>query len=74
MGPNAEERIAVLSQAIRACTPVALLTDVVHPFPSFGEVLENPLWELREGLLALPTNQTQATDDPANDLTERLTS
>ena len=28
--------------------PVALLADVVHPFPSFGEVLENPLWELRE--------------------------
>jgi len=46
----------VLSQAIRACTPVALLADVVHPFPSFGEVLENPLWELREALQALPTN------------------
>ena len=56
MGQNAEEWIAVVSQAIRACTPVALLTDVVHPFPSFGEVLENPLWELREALQALPTN------------------
>jgi pyruvate/2-oxoglutarate dehydrogenase complex dihydrolipoamide dehydrogenase (E3) component len=50
MGQNAEEWIAVLSQAIRAATPVALLADVVHPFPSFGEVLENPLWELREAL------------------------
>jgi dihydrolipoamide dehydrogenase len=56
MGQNAEEWIVVLSQAIRACTPVALLADVVHPFPSFGEVLENPLWELREALQALPTN------------------
>jgi pyruvate/2-oxoglutarate dehydrogenase complex dihydrolipoamide dehydrogenase (E3) component len=56
MGQNAEEWIAVLSQAIRASTPVALLAYVVHPFPSFGEVLENPLWELREALHALPTS------------------
>jgi pyruvate/2-oxoglutarate dehydrogenase complex dihydrolipoamide dehydrogenase (E3) component len=52
MGHNAEEWIAVVAQAIRAATPVALLTDVVHPFPSFGELLENPLWQLREELHA----------------------
>jgi hypothetical protein len=37
---------------IRAATPIALAADVVHPFPSFGELLENPLWELREALHA----------------------
>ena len=59
---NAEEWIALISQAIRAATPVALLADVVHPFPSFGELLENPLWELREALharLATPTSAAQ---------------
>jgi pyruvate/2-oxoglutarate dehydrogenase complex dihydrolipoamide dehydrogenase (E3) component len=55
MGHNAEEWISVLSQAIRAATPVALLADVVHPFPSFGELLENPLWQLREALGARPS-------------------
>jgi pyruvate/2-oxoglutarate dehydrogenase complex dihydrolipoamide dehydrogenase (E3) component len=62
MGQNAEEWIALISQAIRAATPVALLADVVHPFPSFGELLENPLWELREALharLATPTSAAQ---------------
>ncbi|TPG28127.1 dihydrolipoyl dehydrogenase family protein [Mycolicibacterium hodleri] len=52
MGHNAEEWISVLSQAICAATPVAVLADVVHPFPSFGELLENPLWQLREALHA----------------------
>ena len=61
MGQNAEEWIAVLSQAIRASTPVALLADVVHPFPSFGEVLENPLWQLREAMHARPDNPSSDT-------------
>lgn len=51
-GQNAEEWIAVVSQAIRASTPVTVLVDVVHPFPSFGELLENPLWELSEAVTA----------------------
>jgi pyruvate/2-oxoglutarate dehydrogenase complex dihydrolipoamide dehydrogenase (E3) component len=53
-GRNAEEWIAGIAQAIRAATPVEVLTDVVHPFPSFGELLENPLWELRDALHASP--------------------
>ena len=56
MGRNAEEWISVLCQTIRAATPIALLTDVVHPFPSFGEILENPLWQLREALHAQPAH------------------
>ncbi|BBY30329.1 dihydrolipoyl dehydrogenase family protein [Mycolicibacterium sediminis] len=50
MGQNAEEWIVTVSLAIRASSPISLLADVVHPFPSFGEVLENPLWQLREAL------------------------
>jgi dihydrolipoamide dehydrogenase len=32
--------------AVRAEIPVSVAADVVHPFPTFGEVLEGPLWEL----------------------------
>lgn len=60
MGRNAEEWISVLCQTIRAATPIALLTDVVHPFPSFGEILENPLWQLREALHAYPPTPFQS--------------
>lgn len=56
LGQNAEEWIAPVSQAIRASTPVALIADVVHAFPSFGEVLENPLWELSDAMNARPTS------------------
>jgi dihydrolipoamide dehydrogenase len=31
---------------IRAQIPVDVARDVVHPFPTFGEVLEVPLWDL----------------------------
>jgi len=62
MGQNAEEWIAVLSQAIRAATPVAQLADVVHPFPSFGEVLENPLWELRGAMYTTHTSRRHVDD------------
>jgi pyruvate/2-oxoglutarate dehydrogenase complex dihydrolipoamide dehydrogenase (E3) component len=61
MGQNAEEWIVPLAHAIRASTPVSLLADVVHPFPSFGEVLENPLWELRETLHTRPADPTPGT-------------
>jgi hypothetical protein len=66
MGQNAEEWIVALSHAIRASTPVSLLADVVHPFPSFGEVLENPLWELREALHTLPANPASADRWPVS--------
>jgi pyruvate/2-oxoglutarate dehydrogenase complex dihydrolipoamide dehydrogenase (E3) component len=46
MGRAAEEWMSVVSLAIRAQIPIDVLTDVVHPFPSFGELLEGPLWEL----------------------------
>ncbi|MGE5758949.1 MAG: NAD(P)/FAD-dependent oxidoreductase, partial [Gemmatimonadota bacterium] len=46
IGGAAEEWISEISLAIRARTPVHVAADVVHPFPTFSEILEIPLWEL----------------------------
>ncbi|GAA2426654.1 NAD(P)/FAD-dependent oxidoreductase [Streptomyces macrosporus] len=45
-GGRAEEWISEAALAIRAEIPVEVARDVVHPFPTFSEVLETPLWEL----------------------------
>lgn len=50
MGGEAEEWISEVSLAIRAEVPVWVAADVVHPFPTFGEILERPLWELSSRL------------------------
>ena len=55
MGGQAEEWISTVSLAIRADVPVDVLADVVHPFPTFGELLEGPVWELASRRLALVT-------------------
>ncbi len=46
MGGRAEEWISEVALAVRAEVPVWVLADVVHPFPTFSEVLERPIWEL----------------------------
>jgi dihydrolipoamide dehydrogenase len=46
MGGYAEEWISEVSLAMRAEVPVATHADVVHPFPTYGEILEGPLWGL----------------------------
>jgi pyruvate/2-oxoglutarate dehydrogenase complex dihydrolipoamide dehydrogenase (E3) component len=45
-GGYAEEWISEVSLAIRARVPAWVFADVVHPFPTYSEVLEAPLWEL----------------------------
>jgi pyruvate/2-oxoglutarate dehydrogenase complex dihydrolipoamide dehydrogenase (E3) component len=46
MGGYAEEWISEVSLAVRAKVPVTAYADVVHPFPTYGEILEGPLWSL----------------------------
>ena len=45
-GGAAAEWISEVSLMIRAEIPVSVAADVVHPFPTYGEILETPLWEL----------------------------
>ncbi|WP_433327496.1 dihydrolipoyl dehydrogenase family protein [Spirillospora sp. CA-294931] len=46
VGLYAEEWMSEIALAIRAETPLGLLTDVVHAFPTYGEAIEAPLREL----------------------------
>ncbi|RFS84903.1 NAD(P)/FAD-dependent oxidoreductase [Actinomadura spongiicola] len=45
-GVGAAEWMGEIALAIRAETPLGVLADVVHPFPTYGESVEAPLREL----------------------------
>ncbi len=48
-GPCAEEWMGEMTLAIRAGLPLNVLADVVHAFPTYGEVIERSLRDLAAG-------------------------
>ncbi len=48
IGPHADDWLAEATLAIRAEVPLAVLADVVHAFPTFGEAFEPPVRELAD--------------------------
>jgi pyruvate/2-oxoglutarate dehydrogenase complex dihydrolipoamide dehydrogenase (E3) component len=60
IGPDAADWMAEITLAIRAHVPVTTLADVVHAFPTHGEVLEAPLRALADSA-AFPRATPAAT-------------
>ena len=58
VGPDAASWMSEVTLAIRAKIPVAVLADVVHAFPTYGEALETALRELA-GTGGSPTHADQ---------------
>lgn len=48
IGPHADEWMVEATLAIRAQIPLAVLSDVVHAFPTFGEAFEEPIRKLAQ--------------------------
>ena len=63
VGPDAATWMGEVTLAIRAKIPVAVLADVVHAFPTYGEALETALRELaRTGVAEQLERGTKAVE------------
>jgi hypothetical protein len=65
IGPDAEEWMGEVTLAIRARIPLAVLADVVHAFPTYGEAVGRPLRGLTQRTAA------QADGRPETDAESR---
>jgi hypothetical protein len=69
VGPDAASWMGEVTLAIRAKVPVAVLADVVHAFPTYGEALETALRELAEtGVSAVRADQQERGTGPLSEL------
>ena len=69
VGPDAASWMGEVTLAIRARVPVAVLADVVHAFPTYGEALETALRELAgTGVSAVRAVQQEKGTGPLSEL------
>jgi pyruvate/2-oxoglutarate dehydrogenase complex dihydrolipoamide dehydrogenase (E3) component len=69
VGPDAASWMGEVTLAIRAKVPVAVLADVVHAFPTYGEALETALRELAgAGASAVRADQQEKGTGPLSEL------
>jgi dihydrolipoamide dehydrogenase len=66
IGPNAEEWMGEVTLAIRARIPLAVLADVVHAFPTYGEAVGRPLRGLTQRSAAQASGKAE-TDAKSRD-------
>jgi pyruvate/2-oxoglutarate dehydrogenase complex dihydrolipoamide dehydrogenase (E3) component len=69
VGPDAASWMGEVTLAIRAKVPVAVLADVVHAFPTYGEALETALRELAgTGVSTVMADQKEKRIGPLSEL------
>ena len=69
VGPDAASWMGEVTLAIRAKVPVAVLADVVHAFPTYGEALETALRELAgTGVSTVMADQKEKGIGPLSEL------